>query len=53
MQSYKWFCWSVKHKPEKASVNTDSQRSKQEACFACANQLWPAEIHDTYVTSDD
>ena len=32
-------------------MNTDSQWSKQEACFACANQVWLAVIHNTSVTS--
>ena len=28
------------------------QWSKQEACFACATQVWLAVIHNTSVTSD-
>ena len=32
-------------------MNTDSQRSKQEACFACATQVWLAVNHNNSVTS--
>ena len=31
-------------------MNTDSQWSKQEACFACATQVWLAVNHNTSVT---
>ena len=33
------------------SLNTDSQWSKQEACFARATQVWLAVNHNTSVTS--
>ena len=32
-------------------MNTDSQWGKQEACFACATQVWLAVKHNTSVTS--
>ena len=32
-----------------ASVNTDSQLGKQEACFACATQVWLTVNHNTSV----
>ena len=32
-------------------MNTDSQWSKQEACFARATQVWLAVNHNTSVTS--
>ena len=32
-------------------MNTDSQRSKQEACFARAIQVWLAVNHNIRVTS--
>ena len=38
MESYIRFCRSVKRKSGTASVNTDSQWSKQEACFACVTR---------------
>ena len=47
MQSYNRFYWSVKRKSGTASVNTDNQRSKQEACFARATQVWVAVNHTT------
>ena len=34
-------------------MNTDSQWSKQEACFAHATQLWLAVNHNISVTSGD
>ena len=34
-----------------ANVNTNSQWSKQEACFACATQVWLAVNHNTSVIS--
>ena len=34
-------------------MNTDSQWSKQEACFTRANQVWLAVNHNTSVTSDE
>ena len=34
-------------------MNTDSQWSKQEACFACATQVWLAANHNTSVTSGE
>ena len=34
-------------------MNTDSQWSKQEACFACVTRLWIAINHNTSVTSDE
>ena len=43
-------CISVKRKSEAASVNTDSQWSKQEVCFACATRVWLAVNHNTSVT---
>ena len=36
-----------------ASVNTLSQRRKQEACFACASRVWLAVNHNTSVTSGE
>ena len=39
-----------------ASVNTDSQWSKQEACFARATQMWlavDAVNHNTSITFGD
>ena len=41
------FCWSVKRKSGTTSANTDSQWSKQEACFARATQVWLAVKHNT------
>ena len=32
-----------------SQLNTDSQWSKQEACFACATQVWLAVNHNTKV----
>ena len=32
-------------------MNADSQWSKQEACFACATQVWLAVNHKTCVIS--
>ena len=34
-----------------ASLNTDSQWSKQEACFARATQVWLAVNHDRQMSS--
>ena len=34
-------------------MNTDSQWSKQEACFARATQVWLAVNHKTSVTSGE
>ena len=34
-------------------MNTDNQRSKQKACFACASHVWFAVNHNTSVTSGD
>ena len=34
-------------------MNTDSQWGKQEACFACAIQVWLAVSHNTSITSAD
>ena len=34
-------------------MNTDSQWSKQEACYARATQLWLAVNHNTSVTSGE
>ena len=42
-------CLSVKRKSGTASVNTDSQWSKQKACFAHATQVWLAVNHNTSV----
>ena len=36
-----------------ASLNTDSQWSKQEACFAHATRVWLAVNHNTSVTSGE
>ena len=44
-------CLSVKRKSGTASVNTDSQWSKQEAYFARATRVWLAVNHNTGVTS--
>ena len=33
-----------------ANVNTDSQLSKQEACFVSATKVWLAVNHNTSVT---
>ena len=46
-----WFCRSIQRKSGTASVNTDSQYSKQEACFAGATRVWLAVNHNTSVTS--
>ena len=43
---------SVKRKSGTASVNTESQWSK-EACFAHATQVWLAVNHNTSVTSGE
>ena len=42
-----------KRKSETASVNTDSQWSKREACFALATQIWLTVNHNTSVTSGE
>ena len=34
-------------------MHTDSQWSRQEACFACATQVWLTVNHNTSVTSGD
>ena len=34
-------------------MNTDSQWSKQEACFACVTQVWLIVNHNTSVTSGE
>ena len=34
-------------------MDTDSQWSKQEACFACATHVWLAVNHNTSVTSGE
>ena len=34
-------------------MNMDSHWSKQEACFACATQVWLAGNHNTSVTPGD
>ena len=34
-------------------MNTDSQWTKQEACFASATQVWLAVNHNTSVTSNN
>ena len=34
-------------------MNTDSQWSKQETCFACATHVWLAVIHNTSFTSGE
>ena len=34
-------------------MNTYSQWSKQEACFACANQVWLAVNHNASATSNE
>ena len=44
-------CLSVKWKSGTASLNMDSRRSKQEACFACGIRVWLAFNHNTSVTS--
>ena len=44
---------STKRKSGTASVNTDSQWSEQEACFACAIQVWLAVNHNTSATSGE
>ena len=36
-----------------ASLNTDSQWSKQEACFARATHVWLAVNHNTSITSGE
>ena len=36
-----------------ASLNTDSQWSKQEACFELATQVWLAVNHNTSITSGE
>ena len=41
---------SGKWKSETASLNTDSQWSKQEACFARVTQVWLAVNHNTSIT---
>ena len=46
-------CWCAKLKSGTASVNTDSQWSKQEACFACATQVGLDVNHNTSVTSGE
>ena len=33
--------------------HTDSQWGKQEACFACATQVWLAVNHNTSITSGE
>ena len=47
------FVWSVKWKSGTASLNTDSQCSKQEACFARVTPLWLAVNHNTSVSSGE
>ena len=47
------FCWSAKRKSGTASVNTDSQWSKQEACIVHATQVWLAVNHITTLTSGE
>ena len=47
------FLGSVKRKSGTASLNKDSQWSKQEACFACTTQVWLAVNHNTSVTSGE
>ena len=42
-----------KRKSGTASVNTGSQWSKQEACFARATQVWLDVNHNTSVTSGE
>ena len=44
MKSYQRFCWSIKWKSGTASVNTDRQWSKQQACFACATRCGTLSI---------
>ena len=44
-------CQCVKQNSGTASVNTDSQWSKQEACFAHEIQVWLPVTHNTSVTS--
>ena len=34
-----------------ASLNTDSQWNKKEACFACATQVWLAVNHNTSIAT--
>ena len=34
-------------------MNTDSQWSKQEACFACVTQVWLPVNYNTSVTSGE
>ena len=41
----------ITRKSGTASVNTDSQWIKQEACFARATQVWLAVNHNTSVTA--
>ena len=53
MKSYLQLCRNVKGKSGTASVNTDSQWSKQEACFAHATRVWLAVNHNTSVTSGE
>ena len=36
-----------------ASVNTDREWSKQEACFACVTQVWLAVNHNNSITSGE
>ena len=44
------FCWKVNRKSGAASVNTNSQWSKQKACFARATRVWLAVNHNPSVT---
>ena len=54
IESYLGFCRSVKQKIRTASLNTDSQWSKQKACFAHATQVWLTVNHNNIsVTSGE
>ena len=53
MQSYELFRWECKMKSRTASVNTESQWSKQETFSACANQVWLGVNLNTRATSGE
>ena len=44
---------SVKWKSGTVSLKTDSQWSKQEACFALGTRVWLAVNHNTSITSGE
>ena len=53
IKSNQRFCWKVNRKSGAASVNTNSQWSKQKACFARATRVWLAVNHNTSVTPSE